>query len=435
MTIDDLPPADYESARKAALALAPDYPLHLLRRHVIHYRTQKFMEGFPGEAAYAVRANFEPAVIDTLHAAGIDWYACDSIGEMEVVFQQAPSAKFIFAHPIKTEKAIETAYKRYGVRAFVIDHPHELKKVLAHTETDATILVRLAGSAGAMVSEGYRYGCDIDQAAFLVKAVVEAGYKVGLCFSPGSQVLNPLLYDEGFLALREVMYRTRFMLNMVYIGGGFPSIYEGVSPPEVENYFKVIRNGLSRLHLPRTCKVIASSGRYLVNEAVSVLVRVEQRKGQMLYLNDGTLGSLSPINMKWWRPPIRLIRTAKDLPQPAYTLDRFAFSGPIAYGSDTMNGPFYLPEDARVGDYIEMGKIGAYAGSMVTGFQCQPLPEMVTVGDMPLEASRPEEMPHDAYESLLTDDDSEEYETNRYEADQRDITRTAFNLDRWLGRR
>ncbi len=376
----DIPPADYESALAVAALLKPVEPVHLLRPKMIYTRVAEFQTGFAGDTAYAVRANFEPQVLAQIFSAGIDWYACDTIYEIEAVHRIIPEARFAFMHPIKAVEAIYQAYNKYRVRTFVIDHPDELEKIKANTKPDCTILVRVAGPPGALQSEGYRFGCTVDQAAWLAKEVVSAGYKLGLSFHLGSQVMDPEMYDEGFLLIREVMYRARYMLDMVCIGGGFPAIYNGVWPPQRSEYFEVIRKGLQRLHLPRTCRVMVTPGRALVADAVAILARVEQRRGQMLYINDGLMGGLSSINISWWRPPVRHIRVESAQSERD---DEFIFSGPACYGNDTMPGPFMLPEDCRVGDYIEIGQMGAYGGSMTTAFHALPWPEIVTVGDDP----------------------------------------------------
>lgn len=401
----ELPPADYANAKEVVQALAPGRPLHLLRPRMIYARSSVFLEQFPGITAYAVRANSEPKVLAEVFAAGVDWYACDTIEEIEIVSRLLPDARIIFTHPIKSEQAIEQAYKRHRVRTFVIDHPDELRKIRAHAgSNDATLLVRVQVPGGAMQSEGYRYGCDIEKAAWLAGEVVEAGFKLGLNFHIGSQILNPVLFDEAFLVIREVMYRARFMLDMVCVGGGFPAIYEGLWPKQPPDYFKVIQRGLARLHLPRTCRVVCTPGRALVADSVAVLVRVEQRRGQMLYINDGVMGSLGNITLPWAQPPVRLIRPGKG--KPREKMDKYLFSGPACFANDTMEGPFYLPEDTRPGDYIELGQLGAYAASMHSAFHSLAWPEVVTVGDDPPIPHREEELPKDYYSGdYETDDD------------------------------
>jgi ornithine decarboxylase len=49
-----------------------------------------------------------------------------------------------------------------------------------------------------------------------------------------------------------------------------------------------------------------------------------------------------------------------------------------------MPGPFYLPEDVREGDYIEIGQLGAYGNTMRTDFNGFSAHEVVSVKAPPL---------------------------------------------------
>ncbi len=408
---DDIPefaPADYASAAEVVKLRAPEHPVHLLRPQLLYSRTMSFHQGFSGTTAYAVRANSEPRVLQELHNLQIDWFACDTLAEIEAVARLLPDARILYMHPLKSERAIHEAYHKYRIRTFVIDHPDELRKVRQYAGPDCTLLVRILTPPGGKQVEGYRFGCDVEKAAWLAGEVVDAGFKLGLSFNLGSQVLNPQKYDEAFLIMREVMYRARYMLDMVCVGGGFPSIYEGAWPAPMTDYFKVLDKSLSRLHLPRTCQVIATPGRALVADAVAVLAKVEQRRGQLLYLNDGLMGSLSGINNEWSQPPVRLIRAEGRVRS---RMEKFLFSGPATFVEDVMPGPFYLPEDTREGDYIEIGQVGAYSLSLHSAFGGAPWPEMFTVSDDPPIPKHEEELPHDyhsgSYESHGDHEDEE----------------------------
>ena len=47
---------------------------------------------------------------------------------------------------------------------------------------------------------------------------------------------------------------------------------------------------------------------------------------------------------------------------------QFSFYGPTCDDLDRMAGPFELPGDVGVGDYIEIGMLGAYGCAMSTAF-------------------------------------------------------------------
>jgi ornithine decarboxylase len=51
-----------------------------------------------------------------------------------------------------------------------------------------------------------------------------------------------------------------------------------------------------------------------------------------------------------------------------------------------MKGPFYLPEDIDIGDYIEIAQLGAYSKSIRTEFNGFNLNLQIEVKDKPLES-------------------------------------------------
>ena len=71
------------------------------------------------------------------------------------------------------------------------------------------------------------------------------------------------------------------------------------------------------------------------------LVRVEKRRGDELYINDGAYGALFDAAHIGWRFPVRLLReTVSDVHQT-----KFSFYGPTCDDLDHMAGPFELPGD------------------------------------------------------------------------------------------
>jgi ornithine decarboxylase len=62
----------------------------------------------------------------------------------------------------------------------------------------------------------------------------------------------------------------------------------------------------------------------------------------------------------------------------------FEFYGPTCDSIDHMPGPFWLPEDIREGDFVEIGMLGAYGVAMRTGFNGFGAVEEVEVADAPM---------------------------------------------------
>ncbi len=121
----------------------------------------------------------------------------------------------------------------------------------------------------------------------------------------------------------------------------------------------------------RHCELWAEPGRALVAEAESVIVRVDARRGDTLYINDGAFGVLyDAAHLQFVFPARRVEPEGAAAPR---ALAPFALYGPTCDSVDHMPGPFYLPADIAEGDYIEIGNIGAYGrvmSSRFNGFGC-----------------------------------------------------------------
>ena len=116
-------------------------------------------------------------------------------------------------------------------------------------------------------------------------------------------------------------------------------------------------------------------------ESASLLTRVELRRGDALYLNDGAYGSLFDAAHARWPFPTKLVRAEGDA---SAILKPFRFFGPTCDSADHMPGPFWLPEDVREGDYIEIGMMGAYGVAMATRFNGFGEVETAAVDDAPM---------------------------------------------------
>ena len=71
-----------------------------------------------------------------------------------------------------------------------------------------------------------------------------------------------------------------------------------------------------------------------------------------------------------WPFPVKLFRNCDDggTIEVEGPLKPFRFYGPTCDSIDHMPGPFWLPEDVREGDYVEIGMLGAYGVAMNTRF-------------------------------------------------------------------
>jgi ornithine decarboxylase len=356
---------------------------------VVAVAARWFQDNFQGDVFYAVKANPSPWVIKALVKAGVQSFDVASIPEIELVAKHAPGARMAFMHPVKSRKAIAEAYHEYGVKTFALDTHEELAKILEATDgaDDLTLIVRLAVQAeGASYSLSGKFGVDLHEAPSLLLAARRATQdRMGVSFHVGSQCMRPTAYQAAMAQASRAIVRAGVVVDVVDVGGGFPSIYPGMVPPDMDDYFDSIRRGFAEMMVTEDCELWCEPGRALVAEASSILTKVELKKADAIYLNDGSYGSLFDAAHVKWPFPVKLIRAEDgEAREVEGALKPFRFYGPTCDSLDHMPGPFWLPEDVREGDYIEIGMLGAYGVAMNTRFNGFGDAETVAVEDAPM---------------------------------------------------
>ncbi|HEY0086233.1 MAG TPA: type III PLP-dependent enzyme [Allosphingosinicella sp.] len=362
--------------------LGPVQPVTLLRPHAARRAARFFVEKFPGRPLYAVKANPSPDLLRILWDSGVTHYDVASLAEVRLVSDTLPDATLCFMHPVKAEEAIAEAYA-LGVRTFSLDTLDELEKIVRATDEaeDLNLCVRLRVSSDhAKLSLASKFGAEPHEVKELLFAARQAADALGICFHVGSQAMSPSAYSEAMERVRAAIVEAAVTVDIVDVGGGFPSVYPGMEPPALEAYFEVISKAFESLPISYSAELWCEPGRALCAEYASVLVRVEKRRGDQLYINDGAYGALFDAAHIGWRFPVKLLRKeqsdARDMP--------FSFYGPTCDDLDHMAGPFHLPADVGTGDYIEIGMLGAYGCAMRTAFNGFGIAAKMIVDDEPM---------------------------------------------------
>jgi ornithine decarboxylase len=357
----------HHSALGLATALRPVQPVTLIRPHAAERAARFFVEKFPGKSLYAVKANPSPALIALLWDNGITHFDVASLNEVRLVRDNAPEAVLCFMHPVKAEEAIREAYFDHGVRTFSLDTSEELDKIVRATDgaTDLTLCVRIRVSSDhSKLSLASKFGADPADVKQLLIDTRQVADALGICFHVGSQAMTPSAYTEAMERVRAAIVGSGVTVDVVDVGGGFPSVYPGMEPPALAAYFDAIQRAYEDLPVSYSSELWCEPGRALCAEYSSLIVRVEKRRGEELYINDGAYGALFDAAHVGWRFPVALLREqasdTRDMP--------FSFYGPTCDDLDHMAGPFLLPADVQAGDYIEIGMLGAYGCAMRTGF-------------------------------------------------------------------
>ena len=372
----------YPDASAVVRDLSPDEPVILNRPHAAARAARFFVEKFPGTSLYAVKANPSPDLLRVLWDSGVTHYDVASIAEVRLVRSVLPQAVLCFMHPVKARSAIAEAYKVHGVRTFSLDSHEELAKIVEATDQadDLRLCVRLrVSSEFSELSLSSKFGIDLADAAPLLQATRQVSDWLGVCFHVGSQAMTPFAFVQALERVRVAIVDAAVTVDIVDVGGGFPSIYPGMEPPPLEDYFGAIHRAAESLPVSYSSELWCEPGRALCAEYNSLIVRVEKTRDDELYINDGAYGALYDAAHVGWRFPVQCLAEGRAEAQRAYS-----FYGPTCDDADYMQGPFMLPTDIKAGDYIEIGMLGAYGAAMKTAFNGFGQAEALEADDEPM---------------------------------------------------
>ena len=364
--------------------LKPEGPVYCIRKKPIQLASKTFQNKFPGKILYAVKTNPHPEVLKTITKSGINNFDVASIKEIEDIKEINPKAKCSFMHTVKSRESIKEAYFKHEIKAFSLDTKDELIKIIETTNQakDLELFVRVSVSnEHAEIDLSKKFGALTSEAIGLLRLTKQYAKKIGLSFHVGSQCMHPISYTKGIEEIGNIIKKTKIIPDYINVGGGFPTIYPDLVPQSLDSYFEEIKKALKNLKLDRLPEIICEPGRSLVAESGSTIIRVNLRKKQKLYINDGTYGTLFDAGVPNIVYPSRLIKIGKMISKK---LTAFDFYGPTCDSLDYMKGPFILPNNIKENDYIELGQLGAYGLTFRTGFNGFYSNEIYEVDDNPI---------------------------------------------------
>ena len=376
----------FTSVENLVNQLKPDKPVYCIRKKSILSASNFFQKKFPGKILYAVKTNPHPEVIKTLLKSGISEFDVASISEIKSVRKFSQSAKCSFMHTVKSREDVQEAYFKYGIKTFALDTKEELIKIIESTKNakDLEIFVRVAVSnEHAEIDLSKKFGAMNNEATGLLRLAKQYAKKIGLSFHVGSQCMHPISYTKGIAEIGNIIKKTKIVPDYINVGGGFPTIYPDLIPQSLDNYFQEIKMSLDNLKLNNLPEIICEPGRALVAESGSTIVRVNLRKKQKLYINDGTYGTLFDAGTPNIVFPSKLIKESSNK-IISKKLTAFDFYGPTCDSMDYMKGPFVLPNNIKENDYIELGQLGAYGLTFRTEFNGFFSNEIYEVEDNPI---------------------------------------------------
>ena len=376
----------FKSVEQLINQLKPEKPVYCIRKNSIQSAVKYFKNNFPGKILYAVKTNPHPEVIKKIIESGVNQFDVASIEEIKSIKDFSQTAKCSFMHTVKSRNDIKDAYFKYGIKTFALDTKDELIKIIESTNNakDLELFVRVAVSnEHAEIDLSKKFGALSSEAIGLFRLSKQYAKKTGLSFHVGSQCMHPISYTKGIKEIGNIIKKTKIIPDYINVGGGFPTIYPDLIPQNLDNYFNEIKISLKNLKLNKIPEIICEPGRALVAESGSTIVRVNLRKKQKLYINDGTYGTLFDAGNPNIVYPSKMIKetTNKIISKK---LTAFDFFGPTCDSMDYMKGPFLLPNNIKENDYIELGQLGAYGLTFRTKFNGYYSNEIYEVEDKPI---------------------------------------------------
>ena len=335
-----------------------------------------------GHMHYALKANSNPQVLQTISSAGIG-ADCVSGGEISTAISNgfAPSS-IAYSGVGKTNSEIALAL-RVGIGCFNIESVEELQimsEIAVKMNKTAPIALRINPNIDAHTHhyittglEENKFGIDLqmlDEAVDTARALPGLNL-LGLHFHIGSQITITEPFALLCTRIKDILAHLQSRgidLDLINVGGGLGIDYEDPDSnpmPDFKAYFSTFTQGLQgidgkQLHF--------ELGRAIVGQCGTLVSRV-------IYVKKGTKKNFVIIDAGMndlIRPALygstHLIQNLTSF-APTATYD---VVGPICESSDTFATDYTLPATKR-GDVIAIRSAGAYGESMSSTYNIRRL--------------------------------------------------------------
>ncbi len=343
----------------------PEGPCLIVDLEVIKDNFRAFEKAMPSTRIfYAVKANPAPEILKLLADMG----SCfDTASVEEIKMAMAAGAtpdRISFGNTIKKQRDIATAHA-LGISLYAVDSVEEVEKVAAAAPAAKVFCRILTDGAGAEWPLSRKFGCDPAMATDVLLHAHKLGLKAyGISFHVGSQQTRLGAWDTALgeaKAIFDAMMQHGITLQMVNLGGGFPTKYLK-AVPGTNAYANAIHDGLAKHFGNAIPETIIEPGRGMVGNAgviKSEVVLISKKHAndnvRWVYLDIGKFGGLAETMDEAIRYPIV---TEKD----ASEMGLCVIAGPTCDSADVLyeKTPYPLPLSLSVGDEVLIEACGAY---------------------------------------------------------------------------
>ncbi|QDH17343.1 type III PLP-dependent enzyme [Swingsia samuiensis] len=349
----------------------PATPCLIVDLDVVEQHYHDLHKALPdGKIFYAIKANPAPAILKRLVSLGSCFDAA-SLQEVQMCLDAGADPKHIsYGNTLKKPSAITEAYAK-GINLFVFDSLEELEKIAQHAP-GSRVFCRLAvENEGADWPLSRKFGTTTAHAHTLMLRAKELNLiPYGLSFHVGSQQTGIAAYQHAIRAVSTLfndLCHEGIDLQMLNLGGGFPTHYREKIPP-IYDFAKAIDDALTEYFPHKRPEIFLEPGRYMVGQAGTVsteVILVSRRGGaetdpRWVYLDIGRFGGLAETEGEAIRYQFR---TPHD--QTGGSTSPCIVAGPSCDGIDILyeKNRVAFPDALKSGDRIEILATGAYVST------------------------------------------------------------------------
>ncbi len=359
-------------------------PFFIFYKNILSKNLKEYRKCMPAktEICYAMKANSEKPVLETLNKAGAS-FEVSSKYELTLLKKiGVPGKKIIFGTSVRPEDHIKE-FVKYGVNRFAFDSSDELLKI-SRQAPRANVYVRVLvnDKANSVFTMSEKFGTSLKEGVELLVKAKELGLvPYGISFNVGSQARNMHAWERGITdvsIMMENLLSKGIKIKVINIGGGFPFSYQkNDRVPSIREIAKYINRACKKL--PYTVNLIAEPGRGLVantfNLVTSVISKSKRRSRYWLFLDAGAYNALLETMVYQGSTKYRIIPLSDK--NFSKTKTHFILTGPTCDSLDVFDSDAELPNNIEVGDKLIIHDTGAYSFSLATAFNGFPKPRIV----------------------------------------------------------
>ena len=323
---------------------------------------------------YAVKANPDREVLAYLNTLGIG-FEIASEGELKILADLGVEPeRIITSNPVKTLVFLEQAVS-YGIDYYAFDSIAEVDK-LSRYAPNSSVYVRLTvPNEGSEWPLSKKFGVEIEDALNLLLYSKEKGLNpVGITFHVGSQCNNAYNWNtaiEKAKDLWEMAADKGIMLSMINLGGGYPIRYTK-DVINIESIEKTV-NMLISEKFPPDLTVFIEPGRAIIGDAgvfvTSVIGKSRRSDEDWLYIDvgvfNGLMESIGGIKYSY-------VVGSRNEPR------LWTIAGPSCDSFDVIDKEVLLPEP-EVGNHLLILSAGAYTISYASEFNGFSIPKTILI--------------------------------------------------------